>query len=64
MNNVVIDINKLYSLLVSFKGKEQEDDLFKHERAFYRGGFTAIQQVFIDNNYMEYLNEKLSEESK
>ena len=34
MNNVVIDINKLYSLLVSFKGKEQEDDLFNHESAF------------------------------
>jgi len=50
MNQVIIDVNKLTGLLATFRSKESEDGLFKHERAFFKGGSVALQQILIDNN--------------
>lgn len=58
MNQVIIDINKFYKLLHLFYAKELDEGLFKHERAFYRGGRTALTQVLIDNNLTGEIDEK------
>ncbi|MCD6300829.1 MAG: hypothetical protein J7L82_02020 [Staphylothermus sp.] len=50
MNQVIIDVNMLVRLLATFRSKESEDGLFKHERAFFKGGAAALQQILIDNN--------------
>ena len=50
MNQVIIDVHKLANLLTMFRSKEQEEGLFKKEKAFYHGGAVALQQVLIDNN--------------
>lgn len=64
MNNAIIDINKLYTLLSSFQEKAKEEELFKHERAYFLGGVAALQQVLIDNNYAKRIKyEELLKES-
>jgi hypothetical protein len=65
MNNAVIDINKLYTLLFSFQEKLESEDIFKKEQAFYRGAVVALQQVLIDNNYAKRTikDEELPEKS-
>ncbi len=65
MNQVIIDIHKFNNLLSLFTEKEKEDGLFKHERAFYKGGVAALHQVLIDNNLAEVVkDEKLLNEGK
>lgn len=64
MNNAIIDINKLYTLLSAFEKKAKEEDLFKHERAYFLGGISALQQILVDNNYAKRIKyEELSKES-
>ena len=64
MNQVIIDINKFRGLLSLFSNKEGEDGLFKHEKAFYKGGMAALKQVLIDNNLTGAIDEEFPNEGK
>lgn len=64
MNQVIIDIHKFNALLAVFTAKEKEDGIFKQERAFYKGGIMALNQVLIDNRLAEIANERIPEESE